>query len=276
MAITTQPAFANGITNVSESPDAIRVTGTNGLLLTFHKSDGLLASVAHGGKNFSLTNGPRLVTGDAKLISLKGDYAKNADILATVTATYSGNMKSATWSIHSSGWIDFDATYNLTGPQNFIGLGFNYPEKNIKSLKWLGDGPTRVYKNRTAGPTLGVWQNDYNDSVTGSIPWKYPEFKGYFANVRWAQYQTTEGPITFLVHTDNLFLQNFTPTQPDKKLALKTLVPYPATSIAFLHAIPAIGTKFSNPADEGPNSQQPIATGDYHTQLSIYFGNLPH
>jgi hypothetical protein len=273
--IMSQSTFANGITSVSETDDALTVTGTNGLHLTFNKATGLLASVAKADQTFSLTNGPRLVTGDATLVSLKGQQATQGDILATVTATYTGNMKSATWSIHASGWIDLSADYHLTGPQPFIGLGFDYPEKNIKSLKWLGDGPYRVYKNRLAGPTLNVWQNDYNDSTTGAIPWKYPEFKGYFANIRWAHYQTTEGPITFLLHDPNTFLQNFTPTQPDKALAGKTLVPYPPTSIAFLEAIPPIGTKFTSPTVMGPSSQTNIAAGDYHTQFSIYFGELP-
>ncbi len=224
-----------------------------------------------GGNTFSLNNGPRLVSGTAKLESIKD----NPDPDTTVRATYTGDLKTINYRFNPNGWLDISADYHLTGPRPFIGLGFDYPEKNIKSLKWLGDGPYRVYKNRTAGPTLGVWQNDYNDSVTGSIPWKYPEFKGYFANVRWAQYQTTEGPITFLIHDDNTFLQNFTPTQPPKNLAMKTLVPYPATSIAFLNAIPPIGTKFSNPDVMGPDSAQPIAAGDYHMHISIYFGDVP-
>jgi Glycosyl hydrolases family 2, TIM barrel domain/Glycosyl hydrolases family 2, sugar binding domain/Glycosyl hydrolases family 2/Beta galactosidase small chain len=272
--ITKQPTFANGITSVSETADVLTITGVNGLRLTFDKTTGLLATVANAGKAFSLTNGPRLVIGDATLVSLKGEQAKNGDILATVTATYTGNMKSVTWSIHSNGWIDLSADYHLTGPHDFIGIGFDYPEKNIKSLRWLGDGPYRVYANRLAGPTLSVWQNDYNDSITGSIPWKYPEFKGYFDNIHWAQYQTTEGPITFLV-PNNLFLQNFTPTQPSQSLGGKTIVPYPPTSIGFLHAIPPIGTKFSSPTPMGPRSEQPIAEGDYRTQVSLYFGELP-
>ena len=125
------------------------------------------------------------------------------------------------------------------------------------------------------GGTLGVWTNRYNDTITGEAVWKYPEFKGYFGDVRWVQFQTTEGPITAVMGQDDLFLQVLTPKFPQTREARYTSPPFPAAGFSFLHAIPPMGSKFI-PADRsGPDGQQPIASGSYHGTVSFYFGSLP-
>ena len=63
-------------------------------------------------------------------------------------------------------------------------------------MRWLGDGPSRVWKNRRQGVSLGVWENTFNRTATGYESWVYPEFKGYYANVRWLTLRTAAGPIT--------------------------------------------------------------------------------
>ena len=69
-----------------------------------------------------------------------------------ITATYaSGNITSVTWRVQRTGWVKVSWAYNLTGAQNFFGVGFDYPEANVQSLRWLGDGPYRTYQNRRAG-----------------------------------------------------------------------------------------------------------------------------
>jgi len=34
-------------------------------------------------------------------------------------------------------------------------------------MKWLGDDPYRVYKNRMKGVDFGVWEKAYNNTNTG-------------------------------------------------------------------------------------------------------------
>ena len=77
------------------------------------------------------------------------------------------------------------------------------------------------------GGTLGVWSNTYNDTITGDAVWKYPEFKGYFGDVRWVQFQTTEGPITAVMGQDDLFLQVLTPKFPQNREARNTVAAVP-------------------------------------------------
>lgn len=43
-----------------------------------------------------------------------------------------------------------------------------------------------------------VWTKAYNDTATGAAGWRYPEFKGYHANPRWAVLHTTSGNITMV------------------------------------------------------------------------------
>jgi hypothetical protein len=52
-------------------------------------------------------------------------------------------------------------------------------------------------------------------------------------------------------------------------------VPFPNAGISFLHAIPAIGSKFVGPKSSGPMGQPAVAKGEYKGHISLYFGKLP-
>lgn len=178
------------------------------------------------------------------------------------------------WKFRADGWLQCDFSYTATRTQDVFGVVFDYPESLVKKKRWLGDGPFRVWKNRIAGVKLGVWENDYNNTITGHSGWEYPEFKGCFSNVGWLQLETTEGLIT--VVPENIpFVQVLTPEQPPDNLVGKTKVNLPQCGLGFLHAIPAIGTKFK-PADQsGPQSQPNVGQGEYSGAVSFYFGPLP-
>jgi hypothetical protein len=151
---------------------------------------------------------------------------------------------------------------------------FDYPENLVKHKKWLGDGPYHVWKNRLRGVTFNVWENDYNNTQTGFTDWVYPEFKGCFANVRWLQLETTEGPITAVLGRDDQFVQVQTPEFPTTKLQKKAKVSLPRCGLAFLDAIPAIGNKFSTAEDTGPQGKPTLADGSYSGSVCFYFGDL--
>lgn len=133
-------------------------------------------------------------------------------------------------------------------------------------MKWLGKGPYRVWKNRLKGTQLGVWSNDYNDNIPG-VTWIYPQFKGYYADWHWVVFDTSEGKISVFTETDNLFLGVYRPVNgPDPR---STELVLPESGISFLHAIPAISTKFTPAEQLGPASQKNKASGKY--QATIYF-----
>lgn len=220
-------------------------------------------------ENFSL-KGPRLQSA-SELLKFNYETNKNEHVLSF---HYAGDLKSVVWRVKQNGWLQCDFAYTATGTQDVFGVVFNYPENLVKKKRWLGDGPFRVWKNRFRGVTFGVWENDYNNTITGYSGWKYPEFKGCFANVRWLQLETTEGLIT--VVPENIpYVQVLTPEQPPDNLIGKTKVNLPQCGLGFLHAIPPIGTKFKPAAASGPQSQPNVGQGQYSGRVSFYFGKLP-
>lgn len=215
--------------------------------------------------------GPRLPEIVSKLLKFDYETNKNEHVL---TFNYAGDLKSVVWRVKQNGWLQCDFKYTATGTQDVFGVVFDYPENLVKKKRWLGDGPFRVWKNRVRGVTFGVWENDYNDTITGYRGWQYPEFKGCFSNVRWMRLETTEGLIT--VVPENIpYVQVLTPEQPPDNLIGKTKVNLPRCGLGFLHAIPPIGTKFKDAAASGPQSQPNLGQGEYSGRVSFYFGKLP-
>jgi len=213
------------------------------------RQTGQLVDVERAGQIFSLNHGPRVVaTGSA--------------------------LTKVDWRLRDDGWLQCDYTYTAEGAHEAFGVAFDYPEKLVQGKRWLGNGPYRVWKNRIPGTTLGVWENAYNNTVTGWRGWEYPEFKGCFANVYWMQLQTSEGLIT-AVPSRPTFVQALTPEAPPEKLVKNTKVTLPKVGLAFLDAIPPMGDKFHAARDNGPLGQLNLATGEYSGSVSFYFGRQP-
>lgn len=258
--------------NATETADAIEVTAGD-LTVAFSKQSGVLISVRRGDQNFSLSNGPRFMGGTNALEKI-GFMDDGPDMV--VTEKFSGALKSVSWRVNGNGWVDCDYSYSATGTNDFIGVTFDYPESNVRNKRWLGEGPYRVWKNRLRGTSLNVWGNDYNNTITGYRDWIYPEFKGFFANVRWLTLDTTEGRITVVNNSSIPFMQVLTPEFPPTNLVGKAIAPMPQCGLGFLNAIPPIGSKFKAPSGMGPQSQPNIGTGGYSGSVSFYFGKLPN
>jgi hypothetical protein len=262
---------SRGSVTVTESGDELKVKAGN-LSVTFDKKSGMLSEVQRRDQKFSLTNGPQPAGGNAQLVSLEH---KNDGHDLVVQETFTGTLKSVEWRIRPDGWVQCDYTTTADGPKDFIGVSFDYPETQVRSKKWLGLGPYRVWKNRMGGGSLNVWQNEYNNTITGWADWIYPEFKGCFAGVRWLQMQTTEGPVTVVPASDDSFVQVLTPSFPPTNLVGKAGVTLPKAGMSFLNAIPPIGSKFAGANLSGPQGQLTEATGEYRGSVNFYFGKLP-
>lgn len=256
---------------VTDAGEVFQLKAGN-LTVGIDRLTGLLGSVERGGQKFSFANGPRAVVGESKLTGLETTTSGSG---AMMTATYDGALKKVTWHLRGDGWLQCDYTYTATGSHEAIGVAFDYPEQFVTGKRWLGNGPYRVWKNRIPGTTLGVWENAYNNTITGYRDWVYPEFKGCFAYVYWMQLQTTQGLITAIPSRHDGFVQVLTPELPPAALVAKTKTTLPSAGLAFLDAIPPIGSKFHDARDIGPQSQPNIATGEYSGSVSFYFGKLP-
>ncbi len=249
---------------VTESDSAL-VVKIDALSLSFDKESGELAKVEKDGKEMSFGKGPRPIVGDCKLVGLK-HWRKDDDVF--VEATYEGALDYAKWKIYPSGWIRLDYQYELEGRFDLMGVTFDYPQSKMAGMKWVGRGPYRVWKNRTKGGRLDIWSNDCKDHTPG-VTWDFPEFAGYYRDWHWAVFETQEGKIALLNGTRKSFLGVYTPEDgPDPAL---TKLDVPATGISLLHGIPAIGTKFTQAADLGPESWKNEASGKYKGTVCLYF-----
>lgn len=142
-----------------------------------------------------------------------------------------------------SGWTEVDFRFARSGYFSNVGITFDFPEEKVKGVRWLGNGPYRVWKNRMCGSGFGMWEKAYNDVATGES-WDYPEFKGYHSNMYAADIQTDEGVLRIVFASDDLFLRLFTPAKQVGRNNDNTLGEFPDGQISVLTAISGVGTKF--------------------------------
>ena len=240
---------------------------------------GLLTSVKNDKGAIPFGNGPVLCdSGNVAFDTLV--YHREADNLVIESKYKKGSdLRSLVWTIYPSGLLKMDVKYY---PKQYddtlIGVSFSYPEASVKSIQWMGDGPYRVWKNRTQGVTLGVWDKKYNNTVTGdpdsSRHLEYPEFKGYYSNFYWMELKTTGQLFRVLCASDDIYLRLFTPRWPARPY--NTAPPFPPGDISFMHGIPAIGTKMQKPAVLGPSGQPNMyydygKDKGYAKDITLYF-----
>jgi hypothetical protein len=254
-----------------ESDTSITLTA-NGTSVALSKKTGKIIMVTYNGRtNLMFNNGPVLTSGKYRLTEIKS--VKESDGYA-VEAKYEGNLIMVRWKMFNSGWLSLDYQYELTGKYQFAGISFSFPENYVIRAKWLGDGPSRVWKNRLQGVTNNVWSKIYNNTQTGAYPFFYPEFKGYFANFTWMDLSTAQGKILMACEDSNLFLRLYDfygITGP------KSYPELPTGDISFLDCIPALGSKLAtglttDASVYGPAGNISELNGIKKHKLWFYFG----
>jgi hypothetical protein len=257
----------------------------------FDKTTGELAKVGRGASALSFGHGPRLyavrrgdrradgtidpkvskgvdrkyddITGKSTLMALTTRKDGDARVVA---ANYTGDLRQVRWTIYPSGDAQLDYEYAFNGVVDMIGVNFGYPEERMKSIRWLGRGPYRVWQNRLHGTTLDVWQNAYNDTIPGES-FTYPEFKGYFRDWRWAEFETNEGRIVLGNETAGSFLGVYTPRDGRDGL----LYTFPPSGLAILDVIPPVRNKVNATDLIGPSSQPARLSGSHHGAVRFHF-----
>nr|WP_068893397.1 glycoside hydrolase family 2 [Pedobacter panaciterrae] len=230
----------------------------NGITYTFDTQTGYLKTVENSKGVVSFGNGPALAGVNQALQSFK--HVKTADGGIIVESSYSGESTlNAKWLFVSGKPVCLEYDYTQTGTANFYGITFNIDESKITGMRWLGDGPYRTWKNRLKGVSTSVWEKSYNNTITGET-FVYPEFKGYHANLYWAEIEA--GNSTFKVYTDksNLFLQMLKPEKQHTSFISHVNPPFPEGNLGFLDAIAPIGNKFKQADSMGPQSQKNVAS----------------
>jgi hypothetical protein len=232
--------------------DAAYEVGANGINLTFDKNTGLLKEVKNAKGVIPFANGPVLQDGvnNFKGFGYKMD-GQNLVISSTFDKKESYNTLK--WTVYPSGWVKMQVKYFPSAYfTTFVGLNFSYPESEIQAVKYKGNGPYRVWKNRMKGNQFGIWQKDYNNSATGEAPWLYPEFKGYYSNMYWCEFVGKQQRFKVVTDREDVFLRLFTPKK-SKDTEYDNMSPtFPNGDISFMNGISAIGTKTQKPETTGP------------------------
>lgn len=257
-----------------ESGDQL-LTKIHGLEFTFDLKNGRLLKTKNDKGEISFTGGPKPVGIDSEIDKVSWSMDKDNNLL--IEAMDSKTSTIFFWKLHRNGLLELEVGPFLSRVRDadFLGVSFNYPEGKVKSMNWLGKGPYRVWKNRIHGTNFGMWEKEYNNTITGESfnDLVYPEFKGYHAHVNWVRFETSETPFTILVETPNIYMQIFTPDIP-KEVRGGVYPPFPDGDISFLYEIPAIGTKFKKGADLGPTGQKGMVryhNGDDNDPIRVWF-----
>lgn len=274
--------------------DGKLIVSAAGRTFVFSEADGQLKGVTVNGKTIDLKDGPRFIAAkradrsmdqfynhdDPDAEKKKTQYTEFPDQgkfvgfdvkeegnTLVVTANYKlGCFDKAVWTIDPQGTAALDFAYNFSGVVDLMGVKFDYPEENVLSKRWLGDGPYRVWQNRLQGPQYGVWENDYNDPIPGES-FTYPEFKGYFAHVSWMNLRTKQGTITIQNETPDACLGVYEPRDGRDHL-LYTL---PKTGIAIMKVIPPVRNKVNTTDLVGPSSQPKWVDGPQTGRIVLSF-----
>ncbi len=239
----------------------------DGIAYQFEKATGFLQKVIKGKKETSFGGGPALA-GSKMVLNEWKSYQQGLDYI--VEPVYKGDSLRVKWIFHSVKLPRLEYSYLTKDTVDFMGLTFNYPEEKITGIKYMGRGPYHVWKNRLKGQQLGVWQKSYNNTITGES-WIYPEFKGYYSELRWLQLQTKESNFVIFPERNNVYLQLLKPEKPKGATNNNTSPPFPDGNIGIMHAIPAIGTKFNRPEVMGPQSQKNVRHGNEPVNGVLYF-----
>jgi len=249
--------------------------------LTIDKTRGIIQEITVKGKRLSLANGPRYTTKGMQLSEVKNIRENGIEKIQLQFKQEDSRRPSPRNNIQlallPSGWIEIEYSFDVGGYHDHIGITFDYPEDKVKHVKWLGNGPYRVWKNRLKGVTFNIWEKDYNNTVTGES-WIYPEFKGFHSNLYAADLTTDEGTIRLVAASDDLFLHLFTPDNPVKRNNDNTLGIFPDGQLSILNAISPVGTKFKQAKDVGPQSQQNYFLSSGHAEPlkgKIYIKYIP-
>lgn len=277
--------------NLTEQATATQTTdevilNSTSVCVTFDATTGLLRRVKAGDKEIPFKNGPRPI-GMKMQYQPSSSYIRAAEDGAVFCAKYRGGADSIVWKLTGNGLLYMDAILlnRASGGGGFddafmdtqvynLGLTFSYPEQACTGMRWMGRGPYRVWKNRIAGTTYGIWQKEYNNTITGESYENlvYPEFKGYHANMYWATLESDTAPFTVYSRNDGIFYHIFTPKEPAGRVK-DTMPKFPEGDISFLLDIPAI-CSFKPIEQQGPNSQPGnirIKSGDEGLHLNLMF-----
>lgn len=265
--------------------DGLIIVEANGIHFSFSEKTSSLQEVKKGNKIIPFNNGPIIFDHKDKIESVKVNTLKNKVEIVTVfemtdkSPTWASHKEYSSdkikWTVYSNGLLNLEV--EIKGKKivkGYKGITFSFPESEVSGMKWLGEGPYRVWRNRMKGTKFQVWENDYNNTVTGESGFVYPEFKGFYSSLYWVKVKgKNNNGFTVYCNSENTFLRMLTPQQPKEDPKQRVSPIFPKGDISFVKNIPAIGTKFQTGDKMGPqgNSENYFGNDDEPIIINLTF-----
>ncbi len=266
------PKYKDGSRFIVESGDAI---------WEFSPDTGKLLRTSTGSQDAGLTAGPNLYLGNADGpidLSTDWDASSSKEGGSIVIESISGRGSSFTWTFAPNGVVRLDYAFVPVDSEVFYAaVGFDLDEGLVEGKRWLGKGPHRVWGNRMIGPQVGLWENEYNNVVTGQN-WGQTEFKGIFSDVSWMNIDLNSGASLEIDAGGEAELGILRPEFAEGVLNKNTFAGpvhswwhYPQEGgLHLFHKLPGVGTKFANAEDLGPQGSPSVLSG--LLEGSVVFG----
>ena len=246
----------DGNIRTSEQDSVLTIT-VNDIVLSLNRNTGILMSIKNSKGVLPFNNGPVIQEGINNFKFFK-HYFQGKNLVIESTFDRKESYNTLSWTIYPTGWVKMEVKYFPAAYfTNFVGVNFSFPENEIKSVKYMGYGPYRVWKNRMSGNQFGVWEKQYNSTETGEYPWIYPEFKGYYRNFYGGYFFTRNNQFKVVAETEDVFLRLFTPAwKTDQWHNYEPI--FPSGDISFMQGISSIGTKTQRNETTGPMGSKNI------------------
>lgn len=229
-------------------------------ILNFDPNSGVLLSVLDKGKSTSLANFPFLTYEEADT-ALENSTVNTSPASVTqegdnwiIEVENSRGFDYLKWTLKANGEIALDYAYTLDkGKYYYAGIGMEVAANDVLRKRFLGEGPERIWNNRTEGGILDVYAVEKQVNIPGSV-YNTPAFEGCFAPWDWAVfYLDNHLNIGFKNQTEvTLGVLNPTNAKDPKRATWH----YPKTEgFFFFDYIASVGSKWKVAAEFGPDAQ---------------------
>ncbi len=236
--------------------DSVYSVNANGVMIEINKYSGVLQKVQNLKGLIPFNNGPVIEEGANNFQNFT-HHIDEGNLIIESTYDKKKSYNHLQWTIFPSGIIRMKVNYFPAEYfTSLVGVNFSFPEKEIKEVEYMGNGPYRVWKNRMKGNQFGIWKKGYNSTETGES-WNYPEFKGYYSNMYRCKFITTCQAFTVYTENEDLFFRLFTPA-PKTDLWHNYELIFPSGDISFMQGISSIGTKTQRNETTGPMGMKNI------------------
>lgn len=247
----------------------------------FSPATGQLIESTIAGKDAGLGKGPVLYaeTEDG-VVEVSREWtatAKKKGGSILIESKSSDGRSSFTWTVSRDGTLALDYSYAPIDEELvYCAVGFDLEEDVVARKRWAGKGPYRVWGNRMKGPQFGLWENEYNDFLAGQ-DWGAPEFKGVFDGVDWMRIDLKSGVSLVLDTAVESAVGVLRPRNADGPLdknsqfgPVRAWWYYPKEGGLYVfHKIPAVGSKFANANQSGPQGEPSKLQGRIQGWLSF-------